>query len=479
MSSNGIQDDDIMEELKSYFWLLVLFVIFCFVILSYAPIFFAAWSMGRMVELYVWDFLSTPLNTTYFSDGIQVLKTTKVSQMSWTWLFEFEAYYNNVLRYFYASFFLIIGAKIFYNYLVVTKTHDVQSMLSLYARENAAIESLVHDNPLKYSRIYDFTNRDDYHNRHAQAMQPTMFMTACPPPNASRTELQQWNEALALDPNTTAFRPIAIIDRSTGYSDFSRSLAKRAFERQLTSPPVLHPAYVDEANTPRLFDENGVLIDLEYNESGLIVGGFATNHMINNGRDYNGSFDDMGLLFNGVERDIFYFLCDRYRHPTIELEVLLANLINCHAYTRTFFASFLQVVRHNEIIASTEFYLLCREDRALYFTLYSAGEEKPFWEATGIMAHHAVEVELETKVTQPQVIKAVDALEEEFDRVSRWKPNAKDILTRIKYACQKEQHFSRVHISDDELAGEWSALDKRADSSNVNDVVERNAVHHE
>ncbi len=434
------RERDLIDTLADYGWMVLVGLVVGYMLLfQYEVYFFFIWKWCRMSELYFWHILSTPFDTNYFLHGINTLRTTAPIDMDWNWFFEFEAYLNKYLRFVYASFFFVIGGKLFHNYLFVTKPLNVQTMMELYSKESEALETLVYDNPLKHHLVYDFSNRCDFHNRHAQAIQPSQFMVACPPPLASPSEMAK-HKTLIAKGKDSIYRPIAKLDRKNRVFSFSRERAKRTFERQLTNPPANNPFYMDEDNAPRLFDDEGELIPLQKDEKGRIVSGFSTNKLLNNGREYKGSAANVALLFNHIEREVYFSLCSRYRHPSIPLETLVVALTKQHAFTRTYLVSLLNLVRQNEVIASTEFYLLQRKDRVLYFALYSASEEKPFWEGTGIMAHYHHEIELGTAVSSPQVITAVDSLEKEYRRLKKHEPDFHSIFERLTH------EFSNQHL---------------------------------
>ncbi|EGQ9239459.1 hypothetical protein RJY99_003626 [Vibrio vulnificus] len=453
-------EKDIVEEIKSWFWIFVLFCCLAYVLLQHSDKFFFVWKYIRFSELLMWHYIiDVPFSTKFFAKGVNLLWMTPATDMSWSWFFEFEAYYNRYLRFFYATFFFVIGGKIVYNYLYVTRQMNVQSMIELWRHESEAIETLVHDNPLKSHRTYDFSNRDDFHNRHAQALSPHQYITACPPVNASVQELDSYKSLVEKGVHHN-FRPIAVIDRKKNKLDFSRTLAKQSLERQLTNPPVLRPYYNEADNAPRLFDDKGRLIPLVYDAEGRIVGGFAQDKLLNNGRQYRGTAEDVALLFNGLERDVFYMLCDRYNHPSIPIETLVLELVKRHAYSRTYLVAFLNLVRENSNVASTEFYLLQRKDRILYFSLYSATEEKPWYEAMGVMAHYHYEVQLGRAISFPCVNKAVSSLNKEAKRIASWKPDKTDLLTKLAHNL-RDMIPSTLHrdiLSDEELSGKFAAL---------------------
>lgn len=435
---NGHHERDLIDTLIDYAWIAFACIVVAFVLSTKSEYYYAVWKYIRIGELYFWHFITLPFGTDFFSYGIDTLKASDPKEITWDWILSFEAYFNKWLRFVYASFFFVIAAKIFHNYLTVTKRLDVQSMIELYRHESKAIEVLAYDNPLFHHQVYDFDNREDFHNRHAAAMQPNLYLTATPPPNATRAELEGYKKDVAAG-RTPSIRSIATIDRKNKKHRFDRDIAKRSFERQLTNPPAMNPFYLSDENVPRLFDDNGQIIPLVRDEKGRIIGGFSTNKLLNNGREYRGSVADIALLFNGIERDIYFFLCERYCHPTISLDVVVMELTKQHAFTRTYLASMLNIARQHDTIASSEFYLLKRKDRVLFYTLYSASEEKPSWEAAGIMAHYHHEIELGSAISSPQVITAVDAIEREYRRLKQYEPDFKDLLSRIQYELSNEK----------------------------------------
>ncbi|WP_281188455.1 hypothetical protein [Vibrio harveyi] len=463
-------NNDMIEDIKSLFWIFLALVLIVYFLLFKSDLFFSVWKYIRFAELLMWHYLiDVPFSSNFFAKGVNILWVTPPNEMDWSWLFQFETYYNRYLRFFYSIFFFGIGGKIVFNYFYVTKKLTVQSMIELWRHESEAIETLVHDNPLKSHRIYDFDNRDDFHNRHAQAMSPSQYVSACPPVNASLLELESYKTAIE-NQHHHSFRPIAIIDRKKNKLKFSRPLAKQSLERQLTNPPVTNPYYNDADNAPRLFDSEGELIPLNYDEQGRVVGGFSQDKLLNNGRQYNGSAEDVALLFNGLEREVFYMLCDRYNHPSIPIEELVLELVEKHAYTRTYLVSFLNLVRKNSNIASTEFYLLQRKDRILYFCMYSATEEKPFYEALGVMAHYHNEIEIGRGIAFPCVDKGVETLQKEAKRLAAWKPDNTDLLTKLAYNLRElvPSTLKREQLTDEELDGKFAALlgNGEYDSSN-------------
>ncbi|MDN3661060.1 secretion/conjugation apparatus DotM-related subunit [Vibrio agarivorans] len=462
-------DRNIMEDIKSLGWVLLAVAVTGYALFSKPTLLFTVWKYARFGELLGWHYLyDIPFNSDYFKNGVNLIWVTPPSEITWSFVFQFEAKYNHYLRFFYSIFFFVIGGKIIFNYLHVTRQLNVQSMIELWRHESEAIDVLADDNPIKSHRVYDFDNRDDYHNRHAQAMSPTQYLTANPPVNASDHELEVHVQAIEAGAESP-YRPIAVIDHNTQSLDFSRVAAKQSLERQLTDPPVENPFYHEEFNAPRLFDQEGQLVPLEYNEEGLIVGGFATDKLLNNGRSFHGEPEDVALLFNGLEREVFYTLCDRYNNPSVPIEDVVLELTKRHAYSRTYLVALMRLVRKNSNVASTEFYLTCREDRLLYFTIYSASEEKPFYEAMGVMNHFHYENQLGRAIPFPCVDKAVNALLKDAKRIAGWTPDSTDVLTKLAHNLRDDYASPEFDnsITDEDIEGTLAALNENTTSDNV------------
>lgn len=379
------------------------------------------WRAIRLTELTAWNAIFSLVGVEYFDHFLSQLKRTPAARIRWHYVAAFEADLNHYLRFVYASIVGYFAFRSFKNHKRVAGQYTVQSMVEAYAHVNESLATLAVDNPLNYSMVYDFSNRSDYHNRHAMSIGPQQFLTAVPPPNASYRELREYERA-EQEERPHQYRPIAIIKRDLGELNFSTTLARTALERQLTKIPSESLYYIDEINAPRLFDDEGYVIPFEYDDEGVVIGGFSRGGLLNNGHDFAGDACDIRWLFCGTERKIYDLLCARYRGPHVSIEVLTTELLKRHAFSRTFLVSLLNYVRENELIASTEFYMTCREDRGLFFSLYSAGEEKPYYEAMGVMAHYHMEVLLGRKLTTPWVLTAVRCLERDAKRIANAKP---------------------------------------------------------
>lgn len=426
---NGRKPESVTELIGGY--LANLFILLIVLVLMYihADKFIAVWRVLRIMEFTIWSALTDWFDYERFKYGLHALRSSP--RPTANWVMSFEADHNRVLRFFYSAVVIGFAVKMILNARKVTRQFNVQTMIEMYRHENEAIESLVTDNPLKHHRIFDWDNRDDYHNRHAQAISPEMMISACPPPLASHEELSAHKAAIAKGEPSPS-RPITIIDRATGSFNFSREDARVSLERQLTKVPVSNGFYTSEDYAPRLFDEHGEVVPLSYDQSKKkIIGGFSKSGLLNNGRDFNGHHEDVRYLFNGTEREVFEFLCMRYAHPTVALADTILALTKRHAFTRTYLVALLNIVRRNELVASTEFYMLQRRDRGLYFALYSASEEKPFYEALGVMCHYNYEIKVGQKLVNPIVKNAIDTLQKDSKRVASWQEPTGDLLAQI------------------------------------------------
>ncbi|RYU63799.1 hypothetical protein [Aliivibrio finisterrensis] len=438
--------DGAFQVLGAWFsWLIVLTLVIA-MLYMHSEKFITVWRGMRLLELWWWNATFQFVGIEYFDHFLSQLEKTPPNRIGWKFVSAFEASLNTYLRFLYAGVLIVIAVRMRFNSQKVTGEFNVQTLLEQYADESESLESLVHDNPLKNNRKYDFSNRCDYHNRHAQAISPQTYIEACPPMNASNEELEQHSEA-ELNKKETSFRPIAIINRYKKQVDFCRISARISLERQITDPPSHGGYYLDEDFVPRLFDKSGELIELvvvkdpETKEL-KIQGGFSLDGLINNGREYNGTASELRLLFNGIERSVFDTLCARYNHPSVPLADFVLNLTKRHAYRRTYLVELLRVVRLNAIIASTEFYMIQRRDRILYFTLYSASEEKPFYEALGVMAHWSMEKLAGEKVIKPYVDTGISVLEKDAMRIAAKKPPRRNLIEELNQQMLKDNDLS-------------------------------------
>ncbi|ACH64716.1 secretion/conjugation apparatus DotM-related subunit [Aliivibrio fischeri] len=438
--------DGAFQVIGSWVSWFILFALFIAILYMHSDKFITVWRGMRLIELWWWNTTFQLIGIEYFEHFLTQLQKAPPNRISWKFISAFEANLNYYLKFLYAGVLLVISARMHFNSKKVTSVFNVQTLLEQYADESEAIESLVHDNPLKHNRIYDFTNRCPYHNRHAQAISPQRYIEVCPPVNASFDELEQHARAVSMD-KESSFRAIAIIDRYENEVDFCRTTARISLERQVTDPPSHGGYYTNPDSVPRLFDKHGNLIDLitikdPDTKENKIMGGFSLDGLINNGREYNGSASEISLIFNGVEREVFDMLCARYNHPSVPLAEFVLNLTKRHAYRRTYLVEFLRVVRLNAIMASTEFYMFLRRDRILYFTLYSASEEKPFYEALGVMAHWSMEKLAGEKVVKPFVDTGIRVLEKDANRIAAKKPPQRNLIEELNQQMIKDNDLS-------------------------------------
>lgn len=424
------------------------------------------WRGLRLVELTVLNSVFSLVNIDYFDHYLSQLSRTPASRINWTYVGAFESSLNFYMRFIYGSAIGYLAVRSYKRQQLVTRKYNVQTMIEAYAHINEALQTLAEDNPLKGNIRYDFSNRDDFHNRHAQALSPQQYLTAVPPVNATFNDLKTYAEAEAND-NPHHYRPIAIIDRRKASCQFSHALAKTSLERQLTKIPSDNPYYLNENSPPRLFDEEGYVYPLEYDDD-RIVGGFSRGGLLNGGREYLGVPEDIRWLFAISERKIFDMLCARYRNPRVPLYDVTTELLKRHAFTRTYLVALLNVVRKNELVASTEFYLVQREDRGLYFSLYSASEEKPFYEAMGVMAHYHMELLIKRRLTTPWVLTAVRCLERDAKRLANAKTTQQDVLRELTEELVKDEDVQSAinerEFDDNELVSQISAFAENLDT---------------
>lgn len=462
--SNEKRLSDVQSIFGSIISTLFFAAIVAWALYQQSDFFIAIWRVLRLLELFLWKNLFFMFDSQFFEHGFIQLNRTPSANMNANWVLSFEREYNHYLRFLYGSILIGIGLKMYFNYRKVTKTFTIDSMLNSYRHESASLESLVNDNPLDHSRIFDFDNRDDFTNRHAQGLSPQMILEACPPPLATNKELSLYKKAIARNSKPIS-RPIAIFNREKNTYDFSVSDARVYFERQLTKIPNGNECYSNPENAPRLFNSDGELIDLIIDKkSKIVTGGFSKGGLINNGREFNGAVSDIRLLFEGDERDIFDFILSRYNNPKYSQDELLPLLLKQHAFTRTFLVGLLVIVRENELIGNAEFYMTARRDRGLYFALYSASEENPYYEALGVMAHYFMEVSVGAKVIQPFVKTAIECIEKEAKRLASYKPKqdrASDNLFNNKASVDN------IKIFDDIDPDYHSLLDDEPDEEEV------------
>lgn len=458
MSDHNQKAGSAWELIGSWFTVVFLILIGGWTLYNNSGVFIALWRGIRLLELTLWDSVASLLSVDFFSHYLTQLKATPAHRINWKYISAFESSLNTYMRFFYAAWLVYFGYCMQRNKKKVTEQFTVQSMIERYAHENEAIESLVHDNPLKHDRLFNFEIRDDFTNRHAQAISPQRYIEACPPPNATFKELQNHKERTSIGKDSSS-RPIALIDFANSSLDFCRRTAQISLERQLTGIPADGGYYLNEDNAPRLFDVDGELIPLTTQtvknngkKETRFVSGFAQNGMINNGREFNGQPHQLRLLFNATEREVFDKLCRRYNHPSVSLADYAMELTKRHAYRRTYLAALFIAVDEHDIFASTEFYMLCRKDRALYFVLYSAREEKPFYEAIGVMSHYTMEILQGVKLVTPYVQTAVNTLEVDAKRISNKKSPRNDLINELSWNMVQNPDLkgARAYTDDDD-----------------------------
>ncbi|WP_390240756.1 hypothetical protein [Vibrio sp. R78045] len=443
---------------------LMVFGAFILVLYSNKLVFIQFWRVLRILELMVWDSFASLFSVDFFKHWLGQLMKTPPTRINWNYISKFEASLNEYLRWVYTPWLIYVGYCFQRNIKKVRGVFNVQTLIEQYGHENDAIKTLAEDNPLMHSRVFDFDNRNDFHNRHAQAISPQRYVESCPPPCASIKEMQKHHAKINVG-KPSPYRPIAIIDRKSSSVDFNRTVARTSLERQLTSPPTDGGYYLNEDSPARLFDKDGNMVELvkvkAKDKTVRIVGGFAECGLINNGREYNGTAAQLRYAFNSTERKIFDFLCRRYKHPNVDLAKFVLELTKRHAYTKTYLVEFLNVVDIHNTVASTEFYLMQREDRALYFALYSAREEKPFYEAIGVMSHYHMEKLIGMKLVTPYVNPAINTLEFDARRIANKKPPRLDLIRELDANMLADADLKEARAFVDSDDTELTSLLKR------------------
>ncbi len=92
-------------------------------------------------------------------------------------------------------------------------------------------------------------------------------------------------------------------------------------------------------------------------------------------------------------------------------------LENRHAYTGTLMASLLEMARIDGVLASSEFLWLKPVDRKMWYMLNSVGRQTAVVEIAGLFAHWHAEKKLNRPLKNPMVKEAVNALEEEVQKI--------------------------------------------------------------
>lgn len=92
-------------------------------------------------------------------------------------------------------------------------------------------------------------------------------------------------------------------------------------------------------------------------------------------------------------------------------------LENRHAYVGTLLASLLEMARIDGVLASAEFLWLKPVDRRTWYMLNSVGRQTAVVEVAGLFAHWHAEKKLKRPLKNPMVKEAVNALDEEVQRI--------------------------------------------------------------
>lgn len=88
-----------------------------------------------------------------------------------------------------------------------------------------------------------------------------------------------------------------------------------------------------------------------------------------------------------------------------------------HAYVGTLIASLLEMARIDGVLASAEFLWLKPVDRRMWYMLNSVGRQTAVVEVAGLFAHWHAEKKLKRSLKNPMVKEAVNALDEEVQKI--------------------------------------------------------------
>lgn len=113
------------------------------------------------------------------------------------------------------------------------------------------------------------------------------------------------------------------------------------------------------------------------------------------------------LDFSGIEEQLQSY---KEAKPLKWLEVR-------HAYVGTLLASLLEMARIDGVLASAEFLWLKPVDRRMWYMLNSVGRQTAVVEVAGLFAHWHAEKKLKRALKNPMVKEAVNALDEEVQKI--------------------------------------------------------------
>lgn len=425
---------DYLQSYTSYAILLGFMLIFLYTNIDF---FFYIWRFFRTIEFFFLTGLQAVIGVFGFQGeakkGLMFLINVPHEQLTLSSIGSFESHFNEHLRFFYAAIVFVVAYKMFRNQRKVTFKPELDDLIGIYKQQSEALYQLVDDNPHDHSFLFDFKNRSDHHNRHAQSLSPSKLLTCNPIYLATQEEMKQFRR------NPESSRPMCIINNQKNTFDFSQALAVKSLKRQITGIPVKKPYYSRADDAPRLFDKEGKLIPLQLNKKKHAVANFRENKLLNNGRKYMGDDQSIHLLFDKHERWVFEFLKNRYRNPDVDFYTTARLLLEHHAYSRTYLVELLAVCRLNETIASSEFWILKQRDRVLYYSLLSSGEEMPFYEALGVMAHHSMEKATKHGESDIYVNSACMVLRQDAKRISSWTPPDKNVIDRQMHGVIEDE----------------------------------------
>ncbi|EHA1127440.1 hypothetical protein FG475_20495 [Vibrio navarrensis] len=305
-------------------------------------------------------------------------------------------------------------------------------------------EKMKGENPLDFSHDFDMQDRSSWNNRYAMGLSATELLTACPPIGVTRQEIDRDIQMQKESGFQSNFRPIChfYYDKEGGSSsmDFCQRTATLTFSRQLQQTkfyPIDRKSHI-----ARTFDINGNLVPLEiidengnkiesYKRGFKVVSGHRESALINNGIEYEGSIENVLLLFNNIEQRILIQLKGKIVKSLkdVSFEQIVYVLVkDKHAYVQTLIWELMSLVKTRGRSTGNEFTWVLREDRNLGMVMQSIGRETPFKEAAGIYSHYQCEKSIKSKISEPMIDLAVEELHKEAERILQAGARPEDIL---------------------------------------------------
>ena len=418
-----------------------------------------------------------------FKDGLFEVLGTHYSQITPEYMAIYDGHYGELLRWPFAIFLIYLGFSEYKIRAEAQKKYNVESLIRSASRIHPHLRRLVPpniiekiqaytiglfvpsireklkgENPINFSHEFDFNDRSSETNRYAMGISPYEMLTANPPLGITQAEYDDDKKMMEETGFTSNFRPICHFffegNASDSSFDFCFRTATISSERQLLMP--LKPKISDMELVGRLFDEEGQLVSLEFENNdgvatkklhkrGSIVSGFRPTNLLNDGREYKGSIEDAILLFNQQEKEVLLQLkkkMDGKVSRSFE-EILYLVITKKHAYSTTVIWSLMTLFKNVNRIAGTEFTWLKRKNRGLSIVMQSIGRETPFLEANATRAHYLMESKAEMRLTVPSVQTAINDLHVNAERIINAGKKKEDLLNMT------ESEFSQLFEFND------------------------------